>query len=66
MQHTLKAAGEVILASTPLHRVGKPEEVGGTALFLASPAAAWMTGATIALDGGGLVGMSSFRDIAKL
>ncbi|KAI0793154.1 hypothetical protein BC629DRAFT_1593037 [Irpex lacteus] len=66
MAHTLKVAGDVILESTPLHRVGKPEEVGGTAVFLASPAAAWMTGATIALDGGGLVGMKSFRDVAKL
>lgn len=66
MAHTLKVASEVILESTPIHRVGKSEDIGGTAVFLASPAAAWITGATIALDGGGLVGMKTFRDVAKL
>lgn len=37
---------------TPLKREGLPEDVAGVALFLASPAASFMTGETIDLDGG--------------
>ena len=36
----------------PLKRLGKPEEVASAALFLASDAASYITGATIMLDGG--------------
>jgi len=39
-------------ARTPLGRVGQPSDVARLALFLASPAAAWTTGAVIPLDGG--------------
>jgi NAD(P)-dependent dehydrogenase (short-subunit alcohol dehydrogenase family) len=35
-----------------LHRVGQPMEVAGVVVFLASPAASLITGATIAVDGG--------------
>jgi NAD(P)-dependent dehydrogenase (short-subunit alcohol dehydrogenase family) len=37
---------------TPLGRMGKPEEVASVALFLASDAAAYVTGATMMVDGG--------------
>ena len=37
---------------TPLKRMGRAEEVASTALFLASDAASYMTGATIMVDGG--------------
>jgi len=37
---------------TPLKRLGKAEEVASTALFLASEAASYITGATIMVDGG--------------
>jgi NAD(P)-dependent dehydrogenase (short-subunit alcohol dehydrogenase family) len=37
---------------TPLGRIGAPEDVARLALFLASPASEWTTGAVIPLDGG--------------
>jgi glucose 1-dehydrogenase len=39
-------------ASLPLHRVGLPEEIGGVAAFLCSPAASYVTGSFILVDGG--------------
>lgn len=44
--------GEEILARTPMHRFGNPREVVGPAIFLASSAAAFVTGEVIAVDGG--------------
>ena len=43
-----------IIASTPLERWGTPEDVAGAAVYLASPAAAFVTGQTM-LVGGGVV-----------
>lgn len=40
------------LGDTPMGRMGKPEEVASTVLFLASPAASLMTGAIVNVDGG--------------
>lgn len=40
---------------TPLRRAGEPEEVAATALFLASPGGAFITGQTIVVDGGTLI-----------
>jgi NAD(P)-dependent dehydrogenase (short-subunit alcohol dehydrogenase family) len=39
-------------ARHPLRRIGVPDDVAGAVLFLASDAAAWITGATIVIDGG--------------
>lgn len=39
-------------ANTPLRRLGVPEDMVGTAIFLASPAAAFLTGQIIYVDGG--------------
>ena len=39
-----------------MHRVGFPEDMKGLALFLASPASAYVTGAQIPIDGGWSLG----------
>jgi dehydrogenase/reductase SDR family member 4 len=46
-----KRAAERI-AVTPLKRLGEPRDIGGIAVFLASPAAAFITGQCIVADGG--------------
>lgn len=43
------------LKNTPLKRIAQPEEVGRTALYLASNASAYVTGQTIIMDGGGSI-----------
>ena len=43
---------DAITARTPLGRWGKPQDVSGAALFLASPAAAFITGVVLPVDGG--------------
>jgi Tropinone reductase 1 len=44
-----------ILARTPMRRVGQPEDIAGLTAFLCMPAAAYVTGQCIAVDGGFLV-----------
>ena len=48
-QPNMKAWGKVV---TPLQRMGNPEDLVGTAIFLASSAAAYITGQVIRVDGG--------------
>ena len=43
---------EALIARTPLGRVGEPADITGLAVFLASPAAAFVTGHVLACDGG--------------
>jgi NAD(P)-dependent dehydrogenase (short-subunit alcohol dehydrogenase family) len=43
---------------SPMHRLGEPEDIKGLALFLASPAAKFITGAQVVIDGGMILGMA--------
>lgn len=48
----LTARGQAILTHTPMGRFGSPEDLLGAALWLLSPAAAFVTGVVIPVDGG--------------
>ena len=39
-------------ASTPLRRIGEPDEIAGAAVYLAAPASSVMTGQSLVIDGG--------------
>jgi NAD(P)-dependent dehydrogenase (short-subunit alcohol dehydrogenase family) len=52
MAATLDAFGDQIVASAPLKRIGRPDDMAGAALFLASRAGAFVTGAVLPVDGG--------------
>ena len=43
---------ELVTATTPLKRIGLPEEIAGAAVFLAAPAGTYITGQSIIIDGG--------------
>ncbi|OAL02242.1 NAD(P)-binding protein [Phaeosphaeriaceae sp. SRC1lsM3a] len=55
MKATLEKFKDVIEGGVPLGRIGSPEDVAGTCIWLGSRAGAWVNGATIALDGGSVV-----------
>jgi NAD(P)-dependent dehydrogenase (short-subunit alcohol dehydrogenase family) len=52
MAETLRNFGESIAKSSPLGRIGRPDDMAGAAIFLASRAGAYVTGAVIPVDGG--------------
>ncbi len=52
MEKTLEDFGEAIVAAVPLRRIGEPEDMAGIAIYLASRAGAYVTGAVIPVDGG--------------
>jgi gluconate 5-dehydrogenase len=45
-----------ILSRTPMHRIGDPDDIAYAAVYLASPAARFVTGTTLVVDGGISVG----------
>ena len=50
--------GDAIAEVLPLKRLGEPEDIARTVLFLASDASSWMTGHAVLVDGGQLVSLS--------
>ncbi|WP_329524075.1 SDR family oxidoreductase [Streptomyces jietaisiensis] len=52
MASTLETYGDVIAAKAPLGRVGREDDMAGVAVFLASRAGAYLTGAVVPVDGG--------------
>ncbi|MEH3066907.1 MAG: SDR family oxidoreductase [Aeromicrobium erythreum] len=47
---------------TPLGRIGEPADVGAAIAFLASPSASWITGETLVIDGGQMIGAGAALD----
>jgi NAD(P)-dependent dehydrogenase (short-subunit alcohol dehydrogenase family) len=52
MASTIERFEDVIVASCPMGRIGEPEDMAGVAIYLASRAGAYVTGAVIPVDGG--------------
>jgi NAD(P)-dependent dehydrogenase (short-subunit alcohol dehydrogenase family) len=52
MAETLRRFGDEIAAAAPLGRIGRPEDMAGAALYLASRAGAYVTGVVLPVDGG--------------
>lgn len=55
MAGTLKKNGDKIVEAVPLRRVGSPEDIAGTCLYLSSRAGHYTTGAIITCDGGSVL-----------
>lgn len=55
MAATLEAFKPQIEANIPLGRIGTPQDVAGTCVFLSSRAGSYVNGATITIDGGSTV-----------
>jgi NAD(P)-dependent dehydrogenase (short-subunit alcohol dehydrogenase family) len=51
-------AEEAVAARMPLRRLGEPADIANAALFLTSDLASWITGQTLVVDGGALLGAS--------
>ena len=43
---------DALVRSTPLRRMGAPEDIAGAVAFLVSPQASFLTGVTLPIDGG--------------
>lgn len=52
MRATLDAFGDEIASGAPMKRIGQPDDMAGSAIFLASRAASYITGAVLPVDGG--------------
>ncbi len=45
---------EAMLAHTPIHRLGQPQDIANAALFLCSEASSWISGQILTVSGGGI------------
>lgn len=52
MAATLAAAGDAIASAVPMKRIGQPDDMAGTAIFLSSRASSYITGTVIPVGGG--------------
>ncbi len=52
MAETLRRFGDEIAAAAPLGRIGRPDDMAGVVIYLASRAGSYVTGSVIAVDGG--------------
>lgn len=60
MAATLAEKGDQIAASSPLGRIGRPDDIAGTIVYFSSRAASYVTGSILAVDGG--IATTSGRD----
>jgi len=52
IRDTIPKFYEKIIRDHPSRRMGKPEEIARCVVFLSSPAASWVNGANLVIDGG--------------
>jgi NAD(P)-dependent dehydrogenase (short-subunit alcohol dehydrogenase family) len=52
MRGTFEVFGEQIVNDTPMRRIGRPSDIVGAAVYLASPATSFVTGVVLPVDGG--------------
>ena len=48
--------GDLVAQAYPMKRLGETDDIAAAALFLAADTGSWITGQTIVIDGGGLIG----------
>jgi NAD(P)-dependent dehydrogenase (short-subunit alcohol dehydrogenase family) len=69
LTHHLERAGErhqrAAASAMPMQRIGQPSEVAEAVVWLSSPRAAFVTGTTLAIDGGKLAGTPPFSAQAR-
>ncbi|MGV9853470.1 SDR family oxidoreductase [Streptomyces sp. NPDC003442] len=52
MEVPLQEIGDQLVATSPVHRIGRTQDIAGAVVYLSSPASTYITGAVIPLDGG--------------